>query len=412
MSAPRPSLLKRLTSDKHVAGVDCIIAPDGTLSFTAVILSKKRNNIFISQKSDAGIDFERLALFLKKDIPVVMTLSGKGILHKKLPKGTDEEKIASIGTMLPGAKAEDFYLQLMHGYNDFQFFSIIRRTQLDEILDKFTSAGFWVVTGVIGPVLLQAILPFSDIDPNVGRELDLPAFSINILGDGIDSFGPPSEQRSEFELSIGDEKVGSGYVMAFSSAFSRFHGQELTFLSESIKKISDEFYQRKLFKGFGLCITGFMFAVLLFNYILFNKYSSGFKELDHKVTFNADLSRKVDSLRAQVSRKEAFLQSIGMLESSRLSYFADQLAYDFPSSLLLKEIQLNPVLKSSGFDEKKLDFRPRTLMVRGSCSQSTEVNAWIGRIKKKNWVKEVSLTDLSQDKLTERGEFSIEIAVR
>jgi hypothetical protein len=411
MNTSRPTFINRLTYDKHVAGVDCVIKQDGTLSFTAVILTKKGSKIILGQKSEAGINFERLKVFLKKEIPIALTVNGKGILHKKLSRANDKEDIG-IESVLPGAKADDFYLQQMEGYNDFQFISFIRRNQLDEILTSFLEKGFWVVTGAIGPAPLQNILPYSDIDPNVGRTLHLPGFSIQILGDLIDAYSTSSEINPSFELLFGEERVGSDHLLAYASAFSRFQSDKPAFLSESIKKRAYEFHYQKIFRRAGTGVAGFFFILLFSNYLLFNKYASEFSELNYKVSFSSDLSKQADTLRLQIQRKETFLKDIGMLESSRLSYFADQLAFDFPASLLLKEVRLNPAEHTSDFDEEKLSFRQNTLIVKGSCWQSTDLNEWIGKIKKKGWVEEVSLTNLVQDKLIERGEFSIEIAIR
>jgi hypothetical protein len=97
-----------------------------------------------------------------------------------------------------------------------------------------------------------------------------------------------------------------------------------------------------------------------------------------------------------------------MFEASHVSYYADNLCVDIPSSVQLSGMNLNPFQKQKA-DEDKMSFQNKVILISGFCNQSIELNDWMQQIKKKNWVKKLVLLNYSQIRGMQTGEFIMQL---
>src|SRR5690606_27373475 len=90
------------------------------------------------------------------NVPVVLSFSGKGIIHRMLPAnnvGSD-----GLKTILPNAKAEDFYVQQTE-WEGVNWPSVVRRELVDKVVAQVEQQGIAVTCVALGPL---ATLLFAD----------------------------------------------------------------------------------------------------------------------------------------------------------------------------------------------------------------------------------------------------------
>src|SRR3546814_17368441 len=84
-----------------------------------------------------------------RDVPVAISINGKGIIHRMLPEdGVDEN---GLKTVLPNAKAEDFYVQQTE-WEGATWLSVARREVVDKIVEQVEQLGVAVVCVALGPL--------------------------------------------------------------------------------------------------------------------------------------------------------------------------------------------------------------------------------------------------------------------
>jgi hypothetical protein len=157
----------------------------------------------------------------------------------------------------------------------------------------------------------------------------------------------------------------------------------------------------------------FFFTILLINYLIFDNYWNKKNELMAAVTLNQGELEKLESLKRQYAEKQTFLSKAGLLEVSKTSFYADQIAIDMPEQISLTGININPMEKKTNESEEEgYFFIPRTVGIKGTCNKSAYVSEWINILKKKNWLNQVILINFNQDKELGLGIFNIELKLK
>src|SRR3546814_20230528 len=82
-----------------------------------------------------------------RDVPVAISINGKGIIHRMLPEdGVDEN---GLKTVLPNAKAEDFYVQQTE-WEGAKWLSVARRDEVEKNVEQVEKLGVAGVCGALG----------------------------------------------------------------------------------------------------------------------------------------------------------------------------------------------------------------------------------------------------------------------
>jgi len=404
--------LEGLLKSKSVIGLECILSAEGTRQFNYVVLKKEKNRLITDSSADSLNDIGQLKTALDVSFPVHLVFNGKGIIHKKFPLSPGETDSSLLNKIFPAANLNDFYLQQVKSDEASQIVSVIRKTIADLVFHDLKQAGFSVIACSLGPFCFQSLFPMLDND-STGREVVVSGYKLSLAADSISDFEPTDIPNSDLILT-GGEKLKQEFVVAFASAVQYFiaFGEEVAAGVLSVQENRDEFRQMKLFKTAGLSALIFFVAALIINFILFMHYSGKHNEYDGKASMNQSLLLEYETLKMEVGKKQAFLEKSGLLEASRTSFYADKIAMDVPESIQLAKLSIFPSEKRSNSDEQDISFIPKTVLLSGSCKKSTELNEWMGVLKKKEWVKQVSIANYTQDKSENTGTFSIELMMK
>lgn len=402
-------MIKRFLDSKNVAGIECILLPDGKQAFNLIFLKKEKSKV-ITESSHASVDLEELKRIVSPKVPVSLSVNGKGLIHKKVSMGEKDDLAALLHKVFPNTNLQEFYVQ--HTAPDSSsnvFVSVIRKSIMDEILSQFSQSGYFVVSCALGPFGVASVLPL--MDSPVRNELSFSGHHLSIYEGQVADYRQ-SDIRSLDPTLIGGEYVKPELVIPFAAALSYFSGFSLANNILTVNEQNEAFRQKAMFQTAGVGVLFFFLISLLVNFFLFSYYDRQKKEYISRVSMSMDMLQRHDTLKKQIEQRQKFLEEAGLLEASRSSYYADRLASDLPSAIRLSQLNVFPFLKSPNETDTKMTFLQKDIRVSGSCRHSTELNEWMKIIKKKDWVGEVAILNYTQDRSQEEGAFSMEIKIR
>ena len=405
-------VLRSLTANKIVAGVEVFVASDGKKQINLVVLSKKKSAV-TTEFSEKGIDsIEKLTSPLNSEIPIALVIGGKGIIHKNIQVTETDTDKTLLHKVLPNATPDDFYIQKLPSIDNSVYVSVARKNFVDEILQELKSNNLKVISCSLGAFCISSIIPLLN-STSAQFELSFLTHRFDIQQNLILNYQVVETNVNSLPVKVGNDLVDQELLIPFSAAIQQFFdaGHVVADVS-AVKEIKEEWKQKQVFKLAGTTLLVFFLSVLLINYFLFTHYWNKKNELNSKFLMNQDAVAKYEKLKTELSERQTFIEKTGLLETSRTSYFADRLVSDLPASIQLQKMNINPVVKKINSTEGSISFTPKLIQVEGACKRSTELNEWIKIIKKKDWVKEVTLVNYSQDKTNEEGFFDIEVQVK
>lgn len=396
--------IKAIGTEQKVAGVEMLLLADGQVKFTLVLMTLKSGVIEVAKKITDLDSFEQVVKEIPTQIPVALSVNGKGLLHKKLNILSEDSK-ALISLLLPNAKEEDFYFQMLPT-SDSTVVSIIRKFQAHQIIEQWQQATYNVVMFSIGPFAaasLFAIVEHSEIaTKNFVLSRNTNGFhDYRIADDGLEM------------ISIGTEQIPKQFMVAFASAL-QFLMPSLQVASTDIPEVNlakQEYAQKTIFYKLGWGILIGLLTILLVNFIFFSFFSSTNKELSiHNMHSSGEVENQV-RLEKDIKEREEFLISAGWFDHPPTAYLADRAAASIPTAVELTEMAIYPLEEKETRKLKKNVFENKVLRISGHTLETTALNPWILRLENIEGVENASIKNFLFDTKTNLGEFMIELTL-
>jgi hypothetical protein len=400
--------LDHFTKIKSVIGIEATFQAEDRIQFNCVQLSLKKNVLYVDKKLSDIESIASLVAGTDKNVPVCISLNGKGILHKKINSvATDPQKLL-LG-VLPNARIDDFYLQ--HYISDSGVFvSVIRRTVLHDLVSAFNAHQLNVISITLGPFILENLIPLiSDLSPS---------FSIGnhniVLREGkISDYQFSRQETTHHVVTIDSDSLEGNLIVAYATALqiladSGDIGMQIDEITAQRKEVAD----KKIFETAGWTALISALTILLLNFILFTYYTGKNNQLSGAQSKHLDYSAVLDSISKKVAERESFLLRAGWMRPSLISYYADQLGTTLPETITLNDLTINPLDDQSTRKEKKLVFISDKIHVSGVCNKPTDLNSWIQDIQVLDWVKAVEINNYTYDKKSGKGNFLINITIK
>ena len=394
---------------KRVLGIEYHVSSNGTGVFHIVQLKKERSSISSETKTGPITDLETFFKTWKEKPPVILILNGKGIIHKHISFNDSDDNRTLLGKTIPNAKETDFYMQVSSPFNGKVFVSIARRSVVDVVLEQFKTAKLEVLACCFGPQVMESILPL--IESGYQYEYAFSEYKLSMVDGHLDSF-MVNQPTSEGIAAIGDEQVPFPFLIPFAAAFCFLGSLPFPIAAiDTVKAQKEENHQKRLFQFTKWSIVGFFLVIMTVNFFVFDRYKNKRQDLEQQMALNKDAIQKLDTLTKEFRQKQDFLERTGLLQASRSSYYADDLGKDLPASITLSGVDINPFQKPKN-EEDRISFQNKLMRISGFCSQSLELNNWMEEIKKKSWVKDLTLLNYSQVKGMQNGEFLVQVDIK
>jgi len=409
----REQIVYKLGRSKVAAGLEIILLDNGVKKLNLSLLRKKRSVIEQISNISSDNSYTDIVKAIASGVPLNIAISGQGIITKKISiEGIKENEI--IHKVLPNANEKDFYMQKIKIDNTHTFISLVRREQIDKILQELSELKLEIINCSFGPFCINNILPIICSELNTANLLiNTSIYNIDIKDGIINSIQIADEYSGKTICKIGEDEIEGKYLVSYSSALTYFAQDSTNHpVIPYVESSSSNYIEKRVFSVLSKTILGTFLIILLINYFLFSHFYSKQNVLQSLLDTQKSSMEKYDTLKSVLMEKEDFLSKSGFLGEPKTSFYADQLAKDMPSAITLNEMSINPLKKSKDPEGQGISFSSGMIDLLGVCKDIIEFNNWVKLLKQLNWVKELKVLNYNYDKEGNQSHFSIEIYIK
>jgi len=389
-------------------GIHIYIDENSNYDMSLLILQKKKSKLEILNTRTSLSNIDELKEYIPANKPIYLAIDGKGIIHKKINSSGEIDDKTALSFVLPNAVVEDFLIETNEINSEKTFVSLARKEGVNEIINTLSKAEIKVHEIYLGCFSLNHSIALFDRDYQL---IQIPNYKIDISEKKIYAIEKIENNFNEKSFSIGNSFVSDKAIVAFSLALSHFIDVEYEQKLPQVNENKDNYLYRNLFIISGWSILVFLFTMLLVNFLLFDYYNKKSNDLSYKVGQNKDLLAQLDTLSSQIKRKDEIVKKSGFFNNSRNSYYADRIAFLLDDNMELTQLEINPLLKKvkQGVEPQ---FTFDYIIVKGISKRSIDLNEWIHKLKKEDWVKAVNLQNYINETGQLTAEFELEILVQ
>ena len=342
------------------------------IRFNRLQIRRHKNELFI----DHVEEFDTIQLVLEgfKNEQILLNVRGKGIVSKNVSTVTDDFD-ALLNQLLPNAKSIDFYIDIFQNS-----VAVVRQSQVLGLIELIRKDNFLVAFRI-------GDLAHREIEVLTERKIEI---------------------QSDFDFE--GEKLNATTALAYFAALL-FFTQESTGVQVSLTDLSEARFAR-LFKKLLPIVLGIPLVLLLANYFLLEYLISENSILQNEVAVYHTYHSESVKLKEKYLAKSHFLASSGWTQSSKTSFYADQLGLIVPKDVLLSKFELMPLNQQELRRNKELIFVSDKIILEGTCAKTTSIDPWVSSIKRFGWVESVEIDDFKFDQKNKLGNFSISIALK
>lgn len=386
---------------KRAAGIHLILKPDGSWNMNIAILYNNKDKVQI-EKSCSEVELsEKITTIVPNNIPICLSLEGKGVIHRKITNGNISDPLNQI---LPNAKVTDFMIQSQIIDSGYSLISLIRFDLLNEILHFFNEKGYLVCKLFLGPFSLNNLWPL--IIDNTDQCL-AQGYKIKHTNDAISDIEYIGYSTGSKEFSILGESIATSNTVPYSNALSYFvkiKDHTLTQLGSFPALRYEDFIFKRSFQMVAVGFVAILFISLLINFLLFTSYNEKLSTVSTKYRSGLELINHLEKLKNEFNLREKMVKENGLFEGTHLSHFADRLAALVPRQISLTRMEINPVSAKPKL-EKEILFNKNSLKISGKCTYSTVLNEWMEILKQEKWISRMEVLQYKQEDSGIPGEF-------
>ncbi|MGZ3919079.1 MAG: hypothetical protein ACXVNM_07200 [Bacteroidia bacterium] len=401
-----------LFKTNKVLGLEINILNDTEVIINCCICERSGSKILVPFSKSGLTSIDQLIKHIpKKDIPVCLILTGKGVMNKKITLSENESVSSAFHKVFPTGNENDFFTQVYYGLGNSGFCSIIRVQKVDQVIQSLSSAGLQVIDLFLGPFVIENSFVLNG-DKGGLYEMEVAGHKLTVEDRKIVQceLGSEGLGRGEFNMSglmiQGDNLLSFCGALSYFISIARFESH-----SPVVEVQNKEFGNNLAFKKGLVVALGFLLLVSVVNFLFYFNYFDKQKKLDSELSSLQGNAIIFEKLSKELNDKKMLLEKSGMGISTRASYFTDRLLYDIPEEIQLTYMSIFPV-KSRIEKDSLIQFENKKIVVKGFCEKSIILNNWINLIKTKDFVKETVMNYYEQDADVKSGKFDLTINLK
>jgi len=369
-----------------ICGVEIVISDD-RIKFYYSLIKNQNKKITISETGVCENKPELPERIKKNKIPLIICITGKAVVLKKVTLSEDIDFSEIVSQNLPASNAEDFYIQLYRQNDTLGFLCIIRKEQLDPLINTLHENKYEIADVLLGPPFIALVQPivsnYNTVETN--------SYGIDFSNNCIEAIHLIQNHSEKAEIIIGDISIQPENVLSFSGGFVYLTNQNSYIGNESrLSLYRKNHLERIKLRLLSYALIGISLLVCLTNLFV---HSGLFKEnnsLETRLSLYQGKYEQINQLLSAYEKKKNLIEQAGILESSPMSKYTDKIASTIPREVVLTEWQVNPVKK--GIEEDSLMvFEKGNIIIRGNCNKSLIINEWINVLKSQDFIGNVNL---------------------
>ncbi|MDR0659278.1 MAG: hypothetical protein LBG19_00415 [Prevotellaceae bacterium] len=396
------NLLRKMSiKGNSIYGIELNLGGSKSRYWTLVQLRMGKNKevkIVKQEYFEEAFDAKQLVgLKLEKSIPIVLCVTGTGVLTNRLGEGD------SINNLFSGLDESEIY------YKEYEvsaicYAGVIRKDILANHIEQIANQSFFVWDVAVSSLSVLSILPLLQVPK---QEFQLERYTIRLSPIIVEQISEVEEASFLSERCfIGTEQTTVTMLPSLAAAVSFYVNKEIP--DENLLRI-----QQKELKAFrksklaGYSFLGLLLIVLLVNFLLYSKYIHRLEDLQLALNDKQKQNMHLNTLKKDLSEKQAILATMGIQREVPLSYIADRFAACTPKGIKLDKLDINP-LADKIKDHKPILFSEGKLRVEGICDNPEDLNLLLERLKKEEWLIKVDKKEYRESDL--KGRFILEIS--
>lgn len=375
------------------AGLEAELMSD-RIVYRLMVIQRTKKKVRIVKSLPETSELAVVVNALPGNIPVVLCITGKGVLCKNVQADQDAERTTLLRKILPNVTAADFVLDSVYHSRGEHIVAIARHETIDAVVNEVKSH-LAVVSVRIGAVCVHSIVSL------FGDQSKIEAGTHVIAVQDRQLFAVTYQQLAgeQRELQLGTDKISSHQLIALAAAFQLIGRVE----SEELQ----EYSARKLSRLLTRSAVVFFLTVLFLNFLAFSYYRNKAAGLNARPEVTGNLNAQVNALHAEIAERKTFLTRTGLLNTISYAWYADQVAHSMPAGIQLTRLNFSPRLQLNADDS--IGFDMNHLEIAGNCTQSIVLNQWLQLLKKKNWIQRAVIESFEQSHTDARGAFTLEL---
>lgn len=372
-------------------------------------LQRKKNTIAL-QKTELLSDLNLPAYVLKKKLPLVLIINGRGVVCKKVILSTEshQEPERLLEEHLPALDLKDFYIQIYKQENNTAFICFCRKSLLDDVLTTLQTRNYDLAQVYIGSAAIIGLRPLWA----QFNTIPLPHQQAELTNGYLDTL-QAQETTAATVLSIGGMDLSPYHVLGLAAGLSYLMQQPLaTNLNEGIDRLANTHLQANNFRLATAAIIIVALTIALTNVLFFSSYFDTNKRLETELAVYQGKYEQVNKLLNDYQENKDLIEEAGLLAKNRLSEYADQICKTLPDDVVLRDLCFNPQEEKELGEDSLLTFQNKTILIRGNCEKSFRVNEWLNVLKMQKFVKDLSLEKFAYNSPANTPNFELKLRVK
>lgn len=364
---------------------------NGEVRIISTVLKKSKRELDIEDSFEVR-SINGLKTRLGKDQTAHLVINDRQVLTKQL-ESEQADNVKLVGRAFPNIDVQDFFYEILHQGNQ-HFISICRRDHVEKLIGQYQENRILITSISLGSLIISTLKDF------IGPGKISTSSSDLVIEDGqINSITPRTEDSTD-TYNVNGLQVGSDQLPSFSGALQNAlkNRTVASNLEGRVQELRTEFNHLRFFNLFLRSGLGFIFILLLANFLVFNHYFNRVGDLRQLSQVNQSSRERLIGLRETVDKSERMVDDILKGNTSKSSFYADDIIRSMPGSVLLGELNYQPLSKRIK-QGQPIEVENNSIVVSGASSDSDAYSAWISDLENRPWVrgiKTVSYGDRSR----------------
>ncbi len=370
-----------------VCGVECIFDEAG-VSYHYCVLQIRKNKVEILTEGITGDITEILAAAKKTSSPISLSVSGKGIIIKKIIfSENDSLQLKNLLQQhLPAIPFNEFYVQFYKNAAGSGHIAVCRKEQTNELITLFKKNKTEVVNIFIGSLVCNAL---SNLTQGYNR-LTTSITQLELANGFVESVEPMGNAE-QVSLTVDGLNISSAQLVSFASGFS-YLTRQANYNSDDpeINSLPLNHSEKIKVKLLLFVLIAVLFIISGINSVLFFQKYEANNALEIELNLYESKNTEITQLLESYQKKKSLIEQAGIFDDKKISIYADKIAASLPADIVLRELYFNPE-EGETEEDSLMDFKQNQLIIKGNCSKSLLLNDWVNVLKSQSFVKSVNL---------------------
>jgi Tfp pilus assembly protein PilN len=393
--------VQHITQGSIFAGLEINKSRNGD-SFHFIELKKTKSELLITNSLTLQ-NLEEIKGHLKKTTPLFLCINNESVLTKELTNTIKSGDTALVNDAFPNLDIKNFYWELIQK-SAHTIVSISRKNSIDALISELKGYNLHPFQFSLGVTSLKNVIPFMD-----QGHINLYSQQLKIDETNLVEIKQLETSKEQF-YSLNGLDISNYNLLVFGQILGYINSNE-RFNNYTDKNIFSTNYikNERFFQILSKASLVFFGILLLTNFLFYYHYFDKVNLLTTNLMDNNSQKENVVLLENVVRKKQERSETISNVSNSKTTYFMDQLAQTIPETILLSNINYQPLLKSIR-DNKPILLEKQVVLVSGISKDISEFSKWVEELERLRWI--VSTETLDYDFVSDTtSDFLIEIKI-